>query len=745
MDEALREREQELFHACLARPRDEWESYLERTCGDDPNLRARLSRLLVAHAAAGDATLTPPVLRSVRHDPETIGPYRLVRLLGEGGMGSVYEAEQTEPVRRRVALKIVKLGMLSDEVMARFRAEKQALAVMDRPYVAKVFDAGEANNGSPYFVMELVHGIPLVEYCDVNRFSVRKRVELLILICQAVQHAHQKGVVHRDLKPSNVLVSGDPSAPMPKIIDFGIAKAVGLNTFDGLTVHTRADQAIGTAAYMSPEQAGYGQLDVDTRSDVYSLGVMLYELLASCLPVDPKQVGYAHFLALLANGDLRAAEPSKRIFSLEDAFSAAAARDTTTAGLRRELQGDLDWIAAKALEVDRARRYETAEALAEDLRRYLGGSPVSAHPPTFSYQLRKFIHRHKVQVAGAALLILALIGGTVGTTAGMVRARRAEASARSETATAERYSQFLVNMFGAAAPEHSKGRHIAAREILDRGAARIRKELANDPLLKARLLATIGWAYTRLGRYPEARPTLDEAVALARGQGDGGSFDLAQALIRRGQVERYLDEPGQAESDDREALAILERARGPNDVTVEPAITELGLLLRTRDPEQALRLYHRSYALLTAAHGDADGDAAVLLQNIGSIHARASRFPEAKEAYERALPLLQRHFGERDPHVGSVLGNLSFVYRHLGDYGKAFEMAQRGLEVDASVSGPDHPDVGIAWLNLARISDKLGEQPLASNKSTGPLKSSGTTLLPGIHIAFRRPTSKRDF
>jgi serine/threonine protein kinase len=213
MDDALLEREEELFHACLTRPQDEWESYLEQRCGDDRNLRARLSRLLAAHAAAGDATLSPPILRAARYEPETIGPYRLVRPLGEGGMGSVYEAEQTEPVRRRVALKIVKLGMLSDEVMARFRAEKQALAVMDHPYVAKVFDAGEADNGSPYFMIELVDGIPLVEYCDANRFSVQKRVELLILICQAVQHAHQKGVVHRDLKPSNVLVSGDPPVP----------------------------------------------------------------------------------------------------------------------------------------------------------------------------------------------------------------------------------------------------------------------------------------------------------------------------------------------------------------------------------------------------------------------------------------------------------------------------------------------------------------------------------------------------
>jgi tetratricopeptide (TPR) repeat protein len=443
-----------------------------------------------------------------------------------------------------------------------------------------------------------------------------------------------------------------------------------------LTAHTRADQAIGTAAYMSPEQAGYGQLDVDTRSDVYSLGVMLYELLASCLPVDPKQVGYARFLALLANGDLRAPEPSKRIFSLEGAVNAAAARDTTTAGLGCELQGDLDWIVVKALEVDRARRYETAEALAEDLRRYLGGSPVSAHPPTFSSQLRKFIYRHKVQVAGAALLILALIGGTLGTTAGMVRARRAEASARSEAATAERYSKFLVDMFEAAAPEHSKGRDIGAREILDRGRHGSAKNWPTSHCSKHGCSPrsdgfTLGWVATR----KRVQRWMRQSHWRAGRAKEADSTSRKRSSVA-GRWSCYLDEPGKAESDDREALAILERAFGPNHINVEPVITELGLLLRTRDPEQALRMYRHSYALQTAAHGDGDGDAAVLLQNIGSIHARAGRFQEAKEAYERALPLLQRHFGQRDYHVGSVIGNLSFVYRNLGDYARAFEMAQ---------------------------------------------------------------------
>ena len=301
----------------------------------------------------------------------------------------------------------------------------------------------------------------------------------------------------------------------------------------------------------------------------------------------------------------------------------------------------------------------------------------------------------------------------MGTTAGMFRARRAEAAARTEAATAERYSTFLVDMFETAAPEGSKGRDVTAQELLHRGAARVRQELTKEPLLEGRLLATIGWVYSRLGLYADARSTLDDAVALARSTGEGGDVDLAQALIRRGQTERYFNEPGRAGSDDREALAILERVYGPNDVHVEPATTELGLLLRISDPEQALGFYRRSHDLLVAAHGDADGDAAVLLQNIGSIHRRALRYRDAKDAYERALPRLRSHFGEQDPHVGAVLGNLAVVSRSLGDYERAAEMARRGLEVDTAVSGPDHPDVGIAWLNLAGCSDKLGDVRLA--------------------------------
>jgi tetratricopeptide (TPR) repeat protein len=327
----------------------------------------------------------------------------------------------------------------------------------------------------------------------------------------------------------------------------------------------------------------------------------------------------------------------------------------------------------------------------------------------------------------------------------MLRARRAEAEARTEAATAERYSNFLVDMFEVAAPEGSKGRAVTARDILEQGAGRVRKELAAEPALQARLLATIGWVYARQGLYAEARPILDEAVALARTTGEEGKTDLARALIRRAENERKLNEPARAESDDREALTILELAYGPNDVRIVPAVTELGLLLRMSDPEQALRLYRRSYDLLMATRGDADGDAPVLLQNIGAMQMRARRYQEARATLEQALPRLVRYFGAKDPHIGAVYGNLADVYRNLGNYTHSVELAQRALDVDTAVSGPEHPDVGIDWLKLARCSGKLGDPLLALRQIDNAIEIFDKALPPNHPTRIQAANYKTEF
>ena len=633
----------------------------------------------------GDRTLEPGLL---------IGPYRLLRELGRGGMGSVWLAERVDGhLSRRVALKLPHGAWPHARLAERLQRERDILATLEHPNIARLYDAGLTGDGQPYLALEYIEGQPIDEFCGIAgespRIDVKTRLQLVLQVARAVSYAHGKLVLHRDLKPANILVTVDGAV---QLLDFGIAKLLA----EGQVQETRLTQVAGRALspdYASPEQIRGDPLSV--TSDIYSLGVVLYELLAGARPYRLKRNSRGELEEAILFGDPR--RPSE----------AANVAD------RRRLRGDLDTIVLKALKKTPADRYPTAHALIDDLERHLDGRPVSARPDTFRYRAVKFVRRHRFAAVAAALLFVTLLAGTVGTTVGMLRARQAEIAARSETVTAERYAQFLVNLFEVTAPEQSKGREVSARDILDRGAARIRKELANEPLLEARLLATIGWAYTRQGLFPEARPIFDESVTLARGAGEKGKIDLAQALVRRGELERKLNEPRKAESDQREALAILEQAYGPNDVRVVPATAELGLLLRKSDPEQALGFYRRSYDLLIAAHGESDGDAAVLLQNIGAMHVRARRYKEAKQALERALPHLKQYFGEQDPHIGAVLGNLADVDRSLGDYERAVERAQRALEIDTASSGAAHPDVGIDLLKLARSTDKIGNPQLA--------------------------------
>lgn len=633
----------------------------------------------------GDHTLEPGLL---------IGPYRLLRQLGRGGMGSVWLAERVDgQLSRQVALKLPHAAWPHARLAERLQRERDILATLEHPNIARLYDAGLAADGQPYLALEYIEGQPIDEFCrgsgESPRMDVAARVRLVLQVVRAVAYAHGKLVLHRDLKPANILVTADGAV---RLLDFGIAKLLA----EGEAQETRLTQVAGRALspdYASPEQIRGDLLSV--TSDIYSLGVVLYELLAGARPYRLKRN---------SRGEL------------EEAILFADPRRPSEAGVvadRRALRGDLDTIVLKALKKSPADRYPTAHALIDDLERHLDGRPVSARPDTFRYRAVKLVRRHRLAAGAAALLLVTLLAGTVGTTVGMLRARQAEVAARSETATAERYSQFLVGLFEITAPEQSKGRDVSAREILNKGATRIRKELANEPLLEARLLATIGWAYTRQGLFPEAGPILDESVTLARSTGEKGKVDLAQALVRRGELERKLNEPRKAESDQREALAILEQAYGPGDVRVVPATAELGLLLRKSDPEQALRFNIRSYDLLVAANGEADGDAAVLLQNIGAMHVRARHYKEAKDALERTLPHLKAYFGEQDPHIGAVLGNLADVDRSLGDYERAVERAQRALEIDTTTSGAAHPDVGIDLLKLARSTDKIDNAQLA--------------------------------
>jgi serine/threonine protein kinase len=457
-----------IFFAALEKGTpEERVAYLDAACGDDHNLRQRVDRLLAAHPQVG-SFLEPPVREAVAaaeaptippNEKRPAGPgrgetvlddspvedvgaviagkYKLLETLGQGGMGAVFMAQQMQPVKRLVALKLIKLGMDSKQVLARFEAERQALALMDHPNIAKVLDAGTTDSGRPFFVMELVKGVPITRFCDERQLSPRQRLELFIPVCQAIQHAHQKGIIHRDIKPANVLVALYDDRPVPKVIDFGVAKAAGLQLTD-VSLMTGFGGIVGTPEYMSPEQAQLNQLDIDTRSDVYALGVLLYELLTGTTPIDRKRLGQgALFEVLRIIREEEPLRPSTRLSTSDALASIAATRRTEPARLAKLMRGELDWIVMKCLEKDRSRRYETANGLAHDLERYLADEPVEACPPSSTYRLRKFAGKYKKALATAATFVAVLLIGAVVSTWQAIRATNAEVSALKERERAE--------------------------------------------------------------------------------------------------------------------------------------------------------------------------------------------------------------------------------------------------------------------------------------------------------------------
>jgi serine/threonine protein kinase len=438
---------EEIFFAALEiEGREARSAYLDEACGD-PELRRHVERLLALDAQASgflESPAAPTTITveapSLAEGPGTvIGPYKLLQQIGEGGMGAVFMAEQDKPVRRRVALKVIKPGMDSALVLARFEAERQALALMDHPNIARVLDAGTTDSGRPFFVMELVHGVPITKYCDDNQLSLKERLELFVPVCQAIQHAHQKGVIHRDVKPSNVLVTLYDGKPAPKVIDFGVAKATEQRLTER-TMFTQYGTIVGTLEYMSPEQAEMSALGVDTRSDIYSLGVLLYELLTGSTPLEKarlRQAAYAEILRAIREEEPE--RPSTRLSHSGDRLATISARRRTEpAKLARLVRGELDWIVMKALEKDRTRRYETANGLARDIQRYLQDEPVEACPPSAGYRLRKAVRRHKGPLAAVAAVVVALSIGLAATTTLYLEARAARRAEMAQRREAEK-------------------------------------------------------------------------------------------------------------------------------------------------------------------------------------------------------------------------------------------------------------------------------------------------------------------
>ena len=633
------------------------------------------------------------------------GPYRLLRKLGEGGMGEVWLAEQVRPVHRQVALKIIKAGMDTAQVIARFEAERQALAMMDHPAIATVFDGGSTPEGRPYFAMEYVKGEPLAAYCDRFRMPVSDRLHLFIHVCEGVQHAHQKGIIHRDLKPSNLLVTLVDGKPVVKIIDFGVAKAT-TRTLTDLTLFTELGALIGTPEYMSPEQADLTGLDIDTRSDVYALGVVLYELLTGTLPLGRQDLRAEGLEALRrAIREVDPPRPSVRVTRLgTDALEVAKNRQADPARLAAHLRGELDWITMKTLEKDRTRRYETVNGLATDVRRYLQHEPVAAGPPGGWYRARKFVRRHRlgVSLAVASSLVLAVFGVTMAAQAQRVARERDRAN--QEALVSRQVSDFLVALFNVSDPGEARGNSLTAREVLDRGAEKIEKALSEQPELQARLAFTIGRVYNGLGLYAKAESLLLPAIATERRLLGDGHPETLRTLAELANSHWYQARFAQAATLYQEIVTRRTDALGPDHPDTLRANFDLASAYvgenRLADAETLMvATLERQKKVLGPAHSDTLDS----LNNLGNLYFRQKRYPAAVQVSLEVLEGTRQARGDDHPDTLSSMHNLAGGYDAVGEIDKAEALYLEVIRKKRKVLGQNHPDLAFTMSRLARV------------------------------------------
>ena len=732
-------------------PESERRGFLESAVGDDSELLSTLNEIL---GTEDDDFLVPGgalrgLLGNALEDQlegqkgsqeKKIGPYRLLQRLGRGGMGEVWHAEQREPVRREVAVKLIKLGMDSEEVLARFHGERQAVALMDHSNVARVYDAGTTEAGRPYFVMELVAGLPITTYCDENCLSTRERLKIFLQVCAGVQHAHHKGIIHRDLKPSNILVTREGSEPVPKIIDFGIAKAVG-EPLNEAVARTRIGQWIGTPEYMSPEQADASIFDVDTRSDVYSLGAILYELLIGARVFEDGALRGASKEEMRRQIKERdPSRPSERLLSSPaTATKVAEKRGTEPSRLNKALKGDLDWIVMKALEKERDRRYNSARELAQDIERHLRNEPVIAGPPSVSYRVNKFVQRHRLAVATAAAITLALVVGAGLATAGFVRARKAEAVAVSEAKKANAINQFLRQILGSARPEGGLGRDITVVEAVNAARERMDESFEDNPEVAADLRTVIGTTHHELGLLEEAQQVLEEAVRMRRELSGQKHEDVAEPL---NELARLYHSAGELELAEQAFLEVLEitRAAGPDAASrvaatlnnlgimyvnwgrqdealgaltealeakrelygavheeVTPTLNNLGMLLGDiGDFEQAEKYLREAYEGNRQIHGPEHGVVAINLSNLASNYVDQERFDLAIETFDQALALKEAAFGKAHTSYGITLTNKGEALDRQGKHGDAAPLHEQALEIFVAALPADSFRIGTA-------------------------------------------------
>jgi serine/threonine protein kinase len=656
------------------------------------------------------------------HTLGSIGPYRLVRKLGEGGMGQVWLAEQSAPVKRQVALKIIKAGRYDDSALLRFDVERQTLAIMDHPAIAKVFDAGSTPQGQPYFVMEHVPGLPITTYCDQKRLSVQDRLALLMRVCEGVQHAHQKAIVHRDLKPSNILVVEVDGKPLPRIIDFGIAKAISHSEDE--TLVTRAGGMVGTPGYMSPEQADPSVLDVDTRTDVYSLGVVLYELLTGVLPFNADQWKTKPFHEVLRQlHEEDPPSPSTRVNGDSTSTTAAQRRNMEPRQLASLLRGDLDWITLKALEKERAHRYGTPSELGADIGRYLRNEPVVARPPSTAYRTIKYIQRHKFGAAAATAMALLLIAFASMQAVQLRRITR-------ERDRADRVTKFMTGMFKVSNPSEARGNAVTAREILDKSAKDIDTGLANDPELQAQMMNVMGTVYQSLGLTSKAEPLLRRAFEIRQrilGPKNPETLqaqsDLAVAVL----AESHYPE---AERLCRETMETRRQVLGPEHHDTVDSMVQLARILGFESRYDEAEKLNRDALEVLRRRWPQDRLTATALSLLADTLTHEEKYSEAEKAAREALDMDRRALGSDHPSVLRDMFNLGGILTGEQHYAEAEEIHKELIESARRVLGPQHPGTLVAMGTLAMILDREKRFPECEKLYRDVLDAQRQTLGP---------------